>query len=302
MVMPTADATLRCGSAMTGTLVRADSATRQACASTMSKSNDTRQRLEPALRQTETDADASLKAAAAATKALKRFRSVIHDGNLREVAAALGAVQQTVDALEQQVAATRARWDFDETSYFASGAYTRELLETAERMQLAIFEEDDRLYCYPSLVRVLPTERTLLIDRTRERRLRPSLVVDQLRTLQGRPPRFRPDAFLEALFGAYRVLARRHGSGALARGPVERLMDVYELLTLLPGQSREYSRQEFARDIYLLDRSGVVAARNGSVVSFPASTGTKSSSGVITAITESGQERLYWGISFTRDT
>jgi hypothetical protein len=36
-------------------------------------------------------------------------------------------------------------------------------------------------------------------------------------------------------------------------------------------------------------------------VSFPASTGTKSSSGVITAITETGQERRYWGISFTRD-
>jgi hypothetical protein len=267
----------------------------------MTKSNATPQRLEAALRQTEIDADASLKAAAAATKALKRFRLAIHDGNLREVEAALGAMQQAVDALVQQVAATRARWDFDETSYFGSGTYTRELLETAERMQLAIFEEDDRLYCYPSLVRVLPMERTILIDRTRERRLRPSLVLDHLRMLQERPPRFRPDAFLEALFGAYRVLARRHGSGALGRGPVERLLDVYELLTLLPGQSREYSRQEFARDIYLLDRSGVVVNRNGFIVSFPASTGTKSSSGVITAITETGQERRYWGISFTRD-
>jgi hypothetical protein len=266
----------------------------------MSKSNDTRQRLEPALRQTEIDADASLKAAAAATRALKRFRSVVHEGNLREVKVALAAVQQAVGALEQQVGATHERWDFDEDSYFGSGGYTRELLETAERTQLAMFEQDDRLYCYPSLVRVLPTERTILIDRTRERRLRPSLVVDHLRMLQERPPRFRPDAFLEALFGAYRVLARRHASGALGRGPVERLVDVYELLTLLPGQSREYSRQEFARDIYLLDRSRVTETRGGFGVSFPASTGTKSSSGVITAITESGQERRYWGISFTK--
>ena len=267
----------------------------------MSKSKDASQALEGALQQTEADADASLKGAAAATRSLKHLRSVVHDGNLREVRSALVAARQSVDALQEQVARTMTGWAIDEASYFGSGSYTRELLETAARMHLAIFEQDDRLYCYPSLVRVLPAERSLLIDRTRERRLRPSLVIDHLRTLQQRPPRFRPDAFLEALFGAYRVLARRHGPGALGRGPVERLIDVYELLTLLPGQSRDYSRQEFARDIYLLDRSGVTATRNGLVVSFPASTGTKSSSGVITAITEAGQERRYWGIAFTSD-
>jgi hypothetical protein len=262
--------------------------------------NNTAEHLEAALQQTETDADASLRAAAAVTRSLKRFRLVVHDGNLRELKAALSAVEQSVGALQQQVAATTERWDFDETSYFASGAYTRELLETAARMQVAIFEQDERLYCYPSLVRVLPAERTVLIDRTRERRLRPSIVIEHLRTLQERPPRFRPEAFLEALFSAYRVLAQRHGSGALQRAPVERLMQVYDLLTLLPGQSREYSRQEFARDIYLLDRSGITDTRDGFVVSFPASTGTRSASGLITAITETGQERRYWGIAFTR--
>lgn len=262
--------------------------------------SDTPQRLEVALQRTETDTEASLRAAAAVTRSLKHFRSVIHDGNLREVKAALAAVEQAVGALQQQVAATRAGWDFDEASYFAGGAYTRELLETAERRQLAIFEQDDRLYCYPSLVRVLPAERALLIDRRRERRLRPSIVIEHLRTLHERPARFKPADFLATLFNAYRVLVQRRGSGALERGPVERLAQVYELLTLLPGQSREYSRQEFARDLYLLDRSGVTRTRDGFEVSFPASTGTRSASGVITAITETGQERQYWGIAFTK--
>lgn len=262
--------------------------------------NDSPQRLEAALQHTETDAEASLKAAAAVTGALKHFRSVIHDGNLREVKTALAAVEEALGALQQQVTAIRAGWNFDAASYFASGAYTRELLEAAERRQLPIFEQDDRLYCYPSLVRVLPVERALLIDRRRERRLRPSIVVEHLRTLHERPPRFKPADFLTTLFNAYRVLVQRHGSGALERGPVERLAQVYELLTLLPGQSREYSRQEFARDLYLLDRSGLTRTRDSFVVSFPASTGTKSASGVITAITEAGQERQYWGIAFTR--
>jgi hypothetical protein len=262
---------------------------------------DAEPHLEAALQQTEADAEASLKAAAALTKALKRFRQVVHEGNLRELKAALSAVEQTAQSLQQQVGATSERWDFDETSYFTRGAYTRELLETAARRHVAIFEQDDRLYCYPSLVRILGSERSLLIDRTRERRLRPSIVVEHLRTLQEQPPRFKPDAFLEALSRAYRVLAQRHGPGALQRAPVEHLAQVYELLTLLPGQSREYSRQEFARDIYLLDRSGITTTRDRLVVSFPASTGTRSASGVITAITETGQERHYWGIAFTGD-
>ena len=42
--------------------------------------NDTAEHLEAALQRTETDADASLKAAAAVTRALKRFRLVVHDG------------------------------------------------------------------------------------------------------------------------------------------------------------------------------------------------------------------------------
>lgn len=262
--------------------------------------NDPQPSLEAALQRTEADAEASLKAAAGATRALKRFRSAAHDGALRDLRGAAAAVDQSLAALAQQVAATRAGWTFDEDAYFARGAYTRELLEAAERARLPMVEQDDRLYCFPSLVRVLPSERSLLIDRARERRLRPSVVVEHLRALHERPPRFKPDAFLEALFSGYRVLVQRHGASALEGGHVERLAQVYELLTLLPGQAREYSRQEFARDIYLLDRSGVTATRERFVVSFPASTGTKAASGTITAITESGQEQRYWGIAFSR--
>ena len=262
--------------------------------------NDAAPRLEAAVQKTEADADASLKSAAATSRTLKRLRSVVHDGNVREVRSALAAAEQAVAALQQQIARTVSGWDFDEASYLSSGAYTEELLATARRMRLAIYEQDDRLYCYPSLVRVLAAERTVLIDRTRERRLRPSSVVEHLRGLQERPPRFRPDVFLESLFKAYRALAPRQGSSKVESGAVERLVRVYELLTLLPGQSREYSSHEFARDIYLLDRSGITETRDGFVVTFPASTGTRSPSGVITAITENGQERRYWGIAFSR--
>jgi hypothetical protein len=70
-------------------------------------------------------------------------------------------------------------------------------------------------------------------------------------------------------------------------------------MTLRPGDRREYTRQEFGRDVYLLDQSGVTETRRGHVVSFPASTGTRAPSGTVRVITRSGEEKVYYGISFT---
>ena len=122
----------------------------------MSTPQDASFPLERALQQTEADADVSLRTASAASTSLKRLRSVVHEGNLREVRAALAAAEQSVDALHRQVTRTVEGWEFDEASYLSRGDYTDELLATAAAAQLRIFEQDDRLYCFPSLLRVLP--------------------------------------------------------------------------------------------------------------------------------------------------
>jgi hypothetical protein len=82
-------------------------------------------------------------------------------------------------------------------------------------------------------------------------------------------------------------------------GHTEPLIRVYELLTLQPGATRDYSRQEFARDIYLLDRGGVTTTRRGYIVSFPASTGARSAGASVRVVTEGGQEKVYHGIAFS---
>ena len=201
--------------------------------------------------------------------------------------------------LRQEFANTRETWDFDAEAYLSNGLFTQELLRTARAMGVRLHEQDERLYCYPALIRIDAKERAVLIDKTRERRLRPTVLVSHLRDLQKRPPRFRPDAFLESLFEAYTAIAERQGK-ALLDGVVVRLSDVYDLFTLLPGQSRDYAKQEFARDIYLLDQSGVATTKKGHRVSFPASTGTRTASGLLRVVTQNGQEKVYYGIAFHR--
>src|SRR5450756_186717 len=253
--------------------------------------------LEEALARTESDADSSLKAASAVAASLKRLRSAARAGTLREVRRTMEAAEQSISALRQQFANTVEGWDFDEEGYLSSGAYLEELIQMGQRQGLSLYQQDDQIYCYPSLVRVLPAERAVSIDRVRERRLRPGVLVAHLKEIQGRRPRFKSEAFLESLYRVYERIVVQRGK---RRGLVVRLKEVYDWLTPRPGDSRDYTIQEFARDIYLLDQSGITETRDGATVSFPAATGTKSSSNAITVITQGGQEKRYFGISFDK--
>ena len=262
---------------------------------------DHRNSLEQTLAKTEADADAACKAATAALRSLKKFRAAAQVGNLRDLQRAIEAAEQTVADLARQFTAAKAGWDFDEDAYLSNGSFVAEVLATAAQTGVHLYERDDRLYCYPSLIRVLPNDRAVVIDKTRERRLRPSVLVHHLQELQNRPVRFRSEAFLESLHDAYSTAVKTRGKGRRDTAAIVPLVEIYNLLTLLPGQAKEYSRQEFARDLYLLDQSGVTTVRTGAVVSFHAARGNEASSKVIPIVTRDGQAKSYYGISFTHE-
>jgi hypothetical protein len=214
---------------------------------------------------------------------------------VRELRRALDAAAQFAGELGNVVRAAKAAYDFDEAAYLASGGYAKELLAAAAERGLSMYEEDERLLCYPSIVRVLPGDSAVEVDRRRERRIRPSVLIGLLAARQQRPPKFRYDQFLESLARGYDLVV------ALARkkpGTIVRLVDIWAVLTLLPGQAKEYTRPEFARDLYLLDRNGALQAKDGRVLRFHASSGTRTA-GVLNTVAQSGQRQTYWGVSFT---
>lgn len=252
--------------------------------------------LEETLAAVERQADAALKTAGTATAQLRKARAAAKTGQSRDLRKAMAAAEAACAELTDAVAAVRAAFDLDEQEYFASGQYVKELLEAAQAAGVAMYEEDDRLMCYPSLVRVLPGDVAVEVDKVRERRIRPSVLVSLLAAGQQRAPRFKPESFLDSLRGAYELTVAGAGKSPDA---VVRLLDVWSVLTLLPGQSREYSKQEFARDLYLLDQSGITSTpRSPRVLRWAASTGTKSA-GVLTTVARSGQQQRYWGVSFS---
>ena len=250
--------------------------------------------LEVALAATQEQVDTALRSAAAASRELKKARVGAAGGQVRDLRKALEAAVVASEELAGAAKQAQASYDLDESVHLSSGEYVKELLAEAAAQGVSMFEEDDRLLCYPSLLRVLPGDAAIEVDRKRERRLRPSVVVAALAAAQNRPPRFKAEPFLESLAGAYALLAEREGKP----DPVLRLDAVWSVLTLLPGQAREYSRPEFARDLYLLDLSGVTRTKSGRTLRWHASTGTRGA-GVLTTVAKTGQRQRYWGVSFT---
>ncbi len=252
--------------------------------------------LEQALARTESDAEQALKAAEGLVRSLRKLRAAARTGNLRDLHATMEGGEKALAGLRQQFANTKEGWRFDEQGYFEGEGFVREVLDTGNRLGLRIVDRDDRLYCYPSLLRVSASDRSVYIDKKREAKVRPTVLVAHLKELQRKPPRFRPEGFLASLYAAYTKVVASQPKLLLPYGPVVPLVDLYELLTLLPGQTREYSRQEFARDIYLLHSSDVDTTKNGARVSFPISRGVAGKT--LSVVDQSGEEKRYYGIAF----
>jgi hypothetical protein len=250
---------------------------------------------ESALAAVQASAEGALKSATGVTRELRKARAAAAGGQVRELRRALDAAAQLAGELAVAAREARAAHHFDEAAHLASGEYAKELLAAAAERGLSMYEEDERLLCYPSIVRVLPGDAAVEIDRRRERRIRPSVLIGLLAARQQRPPKFRHDQFLESLARGYDLVVARAGKKP---GAIVRLVEIWTVLTLLPGQAKEYTRPEFARDLYLLDRNGARQAKDGRVLRFHASSGTRIA-GVLTTVAQSGQRQTYWGVSFT---
>lgn len=252
--------------------------------------------IEAALAATEREADAALRSATATVRELKRALGAARTGHVRDLRKSLAAAREAAAGLADAARALADGFDFDEHAYLSSGGYVKELLAEAEARGVSMVEDDDRLLCYPSLLRVLPNDAAIEVDKVRDRRLRPSVLVTALARAQERGPRFKAEPFLDSLRSAYELLVSSTGKRDDA---VIRLVDIWSALTMLPGQRGQYSKQEFARDLYLLDQSGVTSTpRSPRALRWAASTGTKGA-GTLVTVARNGQQQRYWGVSFT---
>ena len=258
---------------------------------------------ERAFSDTERAAASTQKSAAALAKLAKQLEKAAKEGNIGTIKRLQGRVNADLNTLRQEVANAVETWPFteeDEEQYL-NEQYATELRQAAEEKSLSIHERDGRLISHPSIVRILPGDRAVRIDRKKVSTIRPSYLAGVLLENQKKPARYRSDAFLEALYNVYSDIVREDPSSRLVKGGQGRVIPldrVYTLLTSLPGIRREYDRTDFARDLYILDANGPKRTRKGAAVDFPSSTGTRSSRGLFSFVGPNGQDVTYYGIRF----
>ncbi|MBI4663605.1 MAG: hypothetical protein HY735_32795 [Verrucomicrobia bacterium] len=254
--------------------------------------------LESALNKTETDAASTLKAGQTVVAQLKKLKRTASLGQLKDLRAAMQSTEAAVATLSQQFANTRDGWTFKDEEYFSNGRFVTELVDIARKNGLEIFERDGRVYCFPIIVRVSPAERRVLLNKKAEARVRPSVLIGILKDNQARPSQVRPEQVIDVLFRTYSKLIGDRSAEADEK--VIPLADIYETLTLRPGSGREYTEQDFAQEIYILDRSGIRETRNGHSLRIIPSARPGQERKALLAVAEDGGQRWYHGIQFAR--
>lgn len=234
-----------------------------------------------------------------ASKALQRSTAALAKaaaiGDLAKMRSEAARVSELGEAVRLAASHAASAWELSdgaEASYLEHG-YERELELAAAERNIVLRPHGKGYAAFPCMVTVEPRSRTVRIDRRHIRALRPSALVEEIVKAQSHRPRFKPEQFIELLFSAYRLVV---GPENLGKGTT--LVEVYDALTLLPDARKEYSRDEFVRDMHLLNRSGITSTRRGHVLRLPASTGTKTQANVLDIVDERGERHLYFGIIF----
>ena len=236
-------------------------------------------------------AEKAARTLAAAAKAMVR---AAQEGDIGAIGRNAQKLGDAADAAAQETANARTAWPFSPEAEegFLQDGYTAELLGAAETAELKMQPRDGVLVSYPFIIRILPGERAVRINKTRFPGLRPSRLVAKLKAAQNRKSRAAVQPFLEALHAAYRLVCGKDGHGGSV--PLARL---YRAFTMLPGS--DYSRDDFARDLFSLDRSGVTETKSGARLALPASTGTKAPGNTFVCVAPDGEVVTYYAIRFS---
>ncbi len=239
-------------------------------------------------------ADTTLKNIAGLSTLIKQFKKAAVAGDIPQLRKLSERLVTVSESTQQQIGNTASAWPFTsqtEEAYLKE-SYAKELIDLANAEGIQVQQQEDGLVAFPCIIRILPTECAVKINREKTQALRPSALVKKVKAIQSKKPKFSAEQFLEVLHRVYKLLGGQNYGATVA------LRNIYEALTLLPGSTSAYDQTDFIRDLFLLDRSGIKRTKSGATVSLPASTGTKGGSGTYSFVAPDGESVTYYGIRF----
>lgn len=242
------------------------------------------------------DVSAWLDATKKSVATAQRLQKAVASGNVRDIEK-LRAVAVTAAEHAAQRAQACTPFTFDAAGYLTpEGAFVAELREAADRAGVRLTVRDGVIFCYPVLVQLEPDLAAVRIDKRLEPNIRPEVLVGVLKKAQARDPKTKPERFIETLLEAYELVRAQRGIDAYIDLP---LMQIYHVLTLLPGLEKEYTLLDFTRDIYFLDLSELKETKKGHRMNLTASTVSRERSAkILRFVTRDGYEKDFAAVKF----
>lgn len=257
--------------------------------------------LEASLRAADEHLAAVEKQVSAALKAVKRLRRATREGAMATLQAGIPAARAELARAGEPFAGAEEALGYDVAAAFADGAWLAELAAAAKQAGVVLIERDGRVTAYPVALRLDGRAGGVRIGRKLERRIRPSFLAAQLKTLQQRPERFNARQFLDRLFVLYGGRARAEDPAwrvdRVGPGPLVALAELHEQLTLLPAAAADYPQEEFVADLLRLDRQPEATTSRGNRFELGGSTGRKGGKR-LTLYDETGEQHDYYAIRF----
>ena len=153
---------------------------------------------EQAFASAEEAAAGTVRSAGDLSKLARQLEKAAKEGNIAGIKRAQSRFGAALEELSRAMDSASSSWPFgeeEEQQYLRDG-YAAELRDIAQERGLNIYERDGRLIASPSVVRVLPGDRAVRIDRKRVSTIRPSALVGLLLENQKRASTYRSEAFL----------------------------------------------------------------------------------------------------------
>ncbi len=146
--------------------------------------------IEQAFQEVEGAANSASKASNDLSKLANQMKKAAMDGNINGIRRASERMNDLLSSVRQEVGNAIAGWSYpeEEEERYLKDHYADELTKAANVSGLTIHERDGQLISHPSIIRVLPGERSVRIDRKKVSAIRPSRLVEMLVENQKKSP------------------------------------------------------------------------------------------------------------------
>ncbi len=235
---------------------------------------------------------------------LSRLERALREGNLEQAQRSIGWLEAALNKQRETLAGLKERLPAFDVADYLRNQFEPEFVAACRAQDLKVSGHFPSYEVFPFRVKVYPERGTIEINNRVVHILRPRALAAHLKDLKARlyRERFNAVRFIDSLARVYdAVLAvRRMEQGRDLRGDLDiPLQEVYEYLTPLPVQSREYPRHMFAFDLHRLFVMDVFTASDGRRLVL-GSTPRRGQARTFVVFDAQGREHRYGSLRFTR--